>query len=95
MCFICTITYNSYFYELNKPLVNLAVELKKNTKSENIPVIIFSTSTDPTDIMETKELGASGFITKPSKISELTKILKNFIINYTHQAKTENEKRSN
>ncbi len=73
----------------------MAVELKKNTKSENIPVIIFSTSTDPTDIMETKELGASGFITKPSKISELTKILKNFIINYTHQAKTENEKRSN
>lgn len=73
------------FLDLNMPQMNgreCLKELKKNISSLHIPVIIFSTSSDPKDITETKDLGAVEFITKPSKTTELTRLLDNFIRNY-------------
>jgi CheY-like chemotaxis protein len=70
------------FLDLNMPQMDgreCLKELKKHPVLAGIPVIIFSTSSDPRDIVETKQLGAFDFITKPSKISDLTKILQKFI----------------
>ena len=70
------------FLDLNMPQMNgreCLIELKKNPVTSDIPVTIFSTSSDPNDIRETAEMGAAGFITKPSKTSELTAALTNFV----------------
>jgi CheY-like chemotaxis protein len=69
------------FLDLNMPRVNgkqCLAEIKKDSRLDHIPVIIYSTSSDPRDVDETKQLGATAFITKPSKISDLVKILSDF-----------------
>ena len=81
-----TIKPDYIFLDLNMPQISgreCLKELKKSIKLSGIPVIIFSTSSDNRDISETKEMGAIDFITKPSKTSELTQILHNFILNQT------------
>ena len=78
----CIITPDYIFLDLNMPQMGgkqCLAKLKENAKLLHIPVIIFSTSGDPRDIEETRKLGAIDFITKPSRTSELTKILENFI----------------
>ena len=40
-----------------------------------IPVIVYSTSSNPSDIEETKALGAQRFITKPNSYDELCRVL--------------------
>lgn len=74
------------FLDLNMPRVNgkqCLAEIKKDSRLDQIPVIIYSTSSDPRDIAETKQLGAAAFITKPSKISDLVKILSEFFSSHT------------
>lgn len=71
------------FLDLNMPQMSgreFLQELKENSELSYIPVIIFSTSSDPRDIQETKELGAIAFITKSPRTIELTKILNKFIL---------------
>lgn len=66
------------FLDLNMPLVNgreCLQQLKKDPATSSIPVVIFSTSSEPKDIEDTKALGAIGFITKPPKISQLVNSL--------------------
>ena len=73
------------FLDLNMPAMSgreCLIELKKSPALKHIPVIIFSTSSDPRDKEETKQLGAVDFITKPSKTSDLIKALNNFIQNH-------------
>ena len=70
------------FLDLNMPQMGgkqCLAKLKENARLLHIPVVIFSTSADPRDVEETRKLGAIDFITKPSRTSELTKILENFI----------------
>ncbi|PWV55842.1 response regulator [Chitinophaga sp. S165] len=50
-------------------------ELKKIPRLNNIPVIIYSTSSEQKDITETIMLGAADYIVKPPSISLLTKRL--------------------
>lgn len=64
------------FLDLNMPKMDgrtCLAELKKDVKLKNIPVIIFSTSSQPKDIEETRELGAAYFLTKPSDFKKLQK----------------------
>jgi CheY-like chemotaxis protein len=71
------------FLDLNMPRINgkqCLVEIKKIDHLKNIPVIIYSTSSAQKDKLETEMLGASAFITKPSSISEFTKILSSYLI---------------
>lgn len=73
------------FLDLNMPKMNgreCLAELKKSIRLSHIPVIIFSTSSDPDDRKETLNMGAVEFITKPSKTSELKQILSKFIVNH-------------
>jgi len=66
------------FLDLNMPRLNgiqCLIEIKKNQKIKDIPVIIYSTSTLAKDVDETKELGASQYIVKPYGFPELCQSL--------------------
>jgi CheY-like chemotaxis protein len=70
------------FVDLNMPRMGglqFLKEIKKTDKLKNIPVIIYTTSSNPIDIAQTKELGAILFITKPSRFSELCNLLRSLI----------------
>ena len=76
------------FLDLNMPAMSgreCLIELKKNPSLSHIPVVIFSTSSDPHDKQETQQLGAIDFITKPSKTSDLVKALNDFISKHVSQ----------
>lgn len=64
------------FLDLNMPKMDgktCLTELKKDEKLKNIPVIIFSTSSDQRDKDATHQLGATYFLTKPSDFIKLQK----------------------
>ena len=66
------------FLDLNMPRLNgkqCLAELKKESHLANIPVIIYSTSSEKRDIEETTRLGAAHFLTKPNKFEELCKAI--------------------
>jgi CheY-like chemotaxis protein len=76
------------FLDLNMPGMSgreCLTELKKNPTLNSIPVIIFSTSSDPRDIEETRKSGAIDFITKPSKTSDLVNALNHFMSKHLSQ----------
>lgn len=69
------------FLDLNMPRMSgkqVLAELKKDIALKNIPVVIYTTSSDASDKEETKQLGAEAFITKPPYMKDLTDILRNF-----------------
>jgi len=69
------------FLDLNMPLMNgkqFLRERKKYSSLEHIPVVIYSTSSELADKEETLNLGARDFITKPTYIADLVKVLSKF-----------------
>ena len=72
------------FLDLNMPIMSgqeFLMEVKKKEEAQNIPVIIFSTTSNPSTIKLTKEMGAINFITKPDRFDVLVDILKPLFIN--------------
>lgn len=70
------------FLDLNMPLMSgqeFLVQIKQKELLSDIPIIIFSTSSDPTTKELTKALGAYDFITKPSDFDQLVDLLKPLI----------------
>jgi CheY-like chemotaxis protein len=70
------------FLDLNMPGMTgfqVLKEIKGSIRLKHIPVVIFSTSTNPKDINETKSMGAFTFITKPSQYNDLRDILKSLL----------------
>lgn len=70
------------FVDLNMPRMGglqFLKEIKQTETLKNIPVIIYSTSSNPGDIAKTKELGAVSFITKPSRFSDLCSLLQSLV----------------
>ncbi len=66
------------FLDLNMPRLDgrqLLKEIKQIEELKNIPVIIYSTSADQTDIEETTTLGAAYFLQKPNRFEELSTAL--------------------
>lgn len=66
------------FLDLNMPRMNgksFLKEIKASQHLQSIPVIVYSTSSNPSDIEETKALGAKDFITKPNSYNELCEVL--------------------
>lgn len=79
-----TVKPDFIFLDLNMPQMSgreCLTALKNSIQLAQIPVVIFSTSSDQHDKHETSEMGAIDFITKPAKTSELTRLLNEFIIN--------------
>jgi CheY-like chemotaxis protein len=76
------------FLDLNMPLMGgkeCLTRLKENPLLKTIPVIIFSTSSDPSDRAYLWQLGAMDFMTKPTRISDLTALLNQFIETQIHK----------
>jgi CheY-like chemotaxis protein len=70
------------FLDLNMPVMNgqqFLVEVKKNALLKNIPINIFSTSSNPATREIMKDLGASDFITKPDNYNVLVNLLKKIL----------------
>ncbi len=70
------------FLDINMPLMNgpeFLKEVKKHEDLKNIPIIIYSTTSAPEAIEETKELGARHFVSKPESFSDLEQILKDIL----------------
>jgi CheY-like chemotaxis protein len=70
------------FLDLNMPKMNgkqFLSEMKNNHEIRDIPVIIYSTSSEKNDILETTRLGASFFLQKPNRFDELSRALTNII----------------
>jgi CheY-like chemotaxis protein len=62
------------FLDLNMPIMDgkqCLAELKKDPRLKDIPVIIFSTSSAPKDIEDTKQLGSSYYLPKPTDFQKL------------------------
>ena len=62
------------FLDLNMHRMNgkeCLAEIKSTTYLAHIPVIICTTSKRESDVQKTKDLGASGFFTKPANFEEL------------------------
>jgi CheY-like chemotaxis protein len=51
-------------------------EIKTDPKLKQIPIIVFTTSTDQHDIFRSYDLGANSFITKPASFDELVLVLR-------------------
>ena len=71
------------FLDLNLPRVSgqeILIKINKIEYFQNIPIIIFSTSSDKYTIKKLYELGASDFITKPNKLHLLVDTLKSIFI---------------
>ena len=67
--------------DMNMPIMNGTQTLemiKKNPVYKNIPVFLFSTSSNPSDVATTSELGAEAFITKPYGQKELLEVCEEF-----------------
>ncbi len=65
--------------DLNLPRMNgkeVLREIKDDQKLCHIPVVVLSTSQAEEDVFQCYKLGASGFITKPVKFSDLIEIMK-------------------
>ena len=70
------------FVDLNMPRMSgmqFLKEIKQTETLKDIPVIIYTTSSNPGDIAKTKELGAMSFVTKPSRFSELCSFLQSLV----------------
>ena len=68
-----------FFIDYNMPRMNgleCLVEIKKMERFRDTPVYMYSTSDNPVTMEESKKLGATGFIVKPSGLQVLVEILK-------------------
>jgi response regulator RpfG family c-di-GMP phosphodiesterase len=67
------------FIDLNMPRTNgndILKKIKAISRLDKVPVFLYSTYANPDTVAKSKELGASGFIIKPPKVSELTETLR-------------------
>lgn len=70
------------FLDLNMPIINgqeFLTALKATAGLGDIPVIILSTSSDAVAARRLKAKGASGFLTKPTSIKELSDLLRPYL----------------
>ena len=72
------------FLDINMPRMNgwqCLAELKQEKAFSNIPVFIYSTSTNPKDAEKALDLGALCFFAKPNEFEELKKVLRVIVDN--------------
>jgi len=70
------------FLDLNMPKMNgleFLKVLKTNPKLKYIPIVILSTSNNHSDLKESYEIGAAGYIVKPLKYEDYANKIKRLI----------------
>jgi len=73
---------NLVFLDLNMPLKNgfeCLEEIRADIRMEDLPVIIFSTSSQPSAIDEVYRRGAQLYIRKPNDFTQLKKVINHVI----------------
>jgi DNA-binding response OmpR family regulator len=71
------------FLDINMPLMNgreTLIEMKKNTRLRDIPVIMYSTTSDTKEIKSFYELGAHDFLIKPHNFNKLVEALTSIVV---------------
>jgi len=71
------------FLDVNMPVMGgeeCIINLKKNPKFKDIPVIVYSTTANAGEIATFKKLGAEHFVVKPPRFEKLVDILKKILI---------------
>jgi DNA-binding response OmpR family regulator len=63
-------------------------EIKKNSRFEHIPVVMYSTSFQEKDIREIKFYGALDFFKKPTSLSELENYLRSVLMDLKPKAES-------
>ena len=66
------------FLDISMPVFNglqCLASFKKDEKLKDLPVIMYTTSSQEREIRTAKELGASGFVTKPNNFKHLKRML--------------------
>jgi CheY-like chemotaxis protein len=69
--------------------------IKSDKRLQQIPIIIYSTSANKSDIMESYRLGCNGYIVKPNSYNEIEQIaekIKNFLMETSNDPKTSSGK---
>lgn len=56
-------------------------KIKKYEHTKNIPVVVYTSSDDPKDLIKSYQMGANSFVKKPENYEEFIDVLKK-IINY-------------
>jgi CheY-like chemotaxis protein len=77
------------FLDINMPVMTgweMLRKIKKNERLQKIPIIVYSTSSYERDVIIARDLGASGFCTKPEDVRDLKYILE-FVIENLHNLK--------
>jgi CheY-like chemotaxis protein len=72
------------FLDLNMPRMNgkqFLAYIKNSGRFQDIPVVIYSTSSDQKDMQETTDLGAVYFLQKPNRFDFLLRELEDIIKN--------------
>ena len=62
------------FLDINMPVINgksVLLEIRKDKKLENIPVVMYSTTMNSNEIEEYKNIGADHFLTKHNTFQDL------------------------
>lgn len=73
-----TLLPDAVFLDINMPRVDgwqCLKQLRESMIGERIPIFMYSTSSHARDQQLCRELGATGFITKPSEIKVLQRVL--------------------
>src|SRR5437868_12001500 len=66
------------FLDINMPVVDgkrCLIEIKKNLRLKDIPVIMYSTTSDTNEIQQYYKLGAHDFLIKPNNFNRLCESL--------------------
>ena len=74
---------NLIFLDLNMPIMSgteFLEKIKNIERLKNIPIVIFSTSSDEWAIKQVRALGATDFITKPDKFKDWRTVIKPFVV---------------
>jgi CheY-like chemotaxis protein len=87
--------------DLKMPLRNgfdVLAWLRERSELETLPVVVLSSSEEPADVQKAYELGASGYLVKPSSYlsySEIVRTLGEFLVNGGKRERSESESRTN
>ena len=77
-----TILPDYIFLDINMPVMNgmeCLQKIKAEPKLRDIPVIVYSTTSNPFEMGIYRNLGAAEFIVKPSSFIKLVNILRQFV----------------
>ena len=79
------------FLDINMPLMDgkaCLIEIKKNNNFKNIPVIMYSTTSDTNEIKEYYRLGAFDFLIKPNEFRKLCEDLTSIFIQLKREVRS-------